>query len=143
MGPSFGQTFDSLVRVLFFSGKTELLICLGAALAFMAILLFVGRVPISYNARNLLVRWKTTVMTGLAFTLVISLMTVMLAFANGLSRLTEKTGQPGNVIVLADGATDESFSTLTFVDASDIERQPGVLKDASGAAQCSKEVFVI
>src|SRR5882724_12011417 len=143
MGPSFGETFDSLVRVLFFSGKTELLICLGIALAFMAILVFVGKVPISYNARNLLVRWKTTVMTGLAFTLVISLMTVMLAFVGGMYKLTEKSGQPGNVIVLADGATDESFSTLSFVDSSDIESEPKVLKDADGVPLCSKEVYVI
>ena len=143
MGPSFGQMFDPLVRVLFFSGKTELLICLGAALAFMALLLLLGKVPISYNVRNLLVRWKTTVMTGLAFTLVVSLMTVMLAFVNGMYKLTEKSGQPGNVIVLADGAVDESFSTLSFVDSSDIERQPEVLKNDKGAALCTKEVYAV
>ncbi len=143
MGPSFGQTFDSLVQILFFSGKTELVICLAGALAFMAFLVLVGKVPISYNARNLLVRWKTTVMTGLAFTLVVSLMTVMLAFVNGMYKLTEKSGQPGNVIVLADGAVDETFSSLSFVDSSDIERQPEVLKNDSGIALCSKEVYVV
>ena len=48
-------------------------------------------------------------------------MTVMLAFVNGMFKLTEKSGQPGtNVMVLADGATD-SFSTLSFVDSSDVE----------------------
>ena len=36
----------------------------------------------------------------------------MLAFVNGMQRLTEGTGQPGNVLVLADGATDEAFSNL-------------------------------
>ena len=46
-------------------------------------------------------------MTALAFTLVIALLTVMMAFVNGMYRLTEATGQPGNVIVLSDGATDE------------------------------------
>jgi putative ABC transport system permease protein len=128
---------------LFYASLPELLTALGLSLAFMVLLTVVGKVPVSYNVRNLLVRWKTTVMTGLAFTLVVSLMTVMLAFVNGMTRLTEKSGQPGNVIVLADGATDETFSTLTFVDASDIERQPGVLKDENGAALCSKEVFVV
>jgi ABC-type lipoprotein release transport system permease subunit len=134
-----GQVFDAL----FYASLPQLLTALVLSLAFMLLLMVVGKVPVSYNVRNLLVRWKTTVMTGLAFTLVVSLMTVMLAFVNGMTRLTEKSGQPGNVIVLADGATDESFSTLTFVDSSDIERQPGVLKDEAGAALCSKEVFVI
>jgi ABC-type lipoprotein release transport system permease subunit len=135
--------FDRLVQILFYSGKTELVICLGAFLGFMAFLFLVGKVPISYNVRNLMVRWKTTIMTALAFTLVVSLMTIMLAFVNGMYQLTEKSGRPGNVIVLADGATDETFSTLSFVDTNDVEQEPNVLKDENGVAQCSKEVFVI
>lgn len=123
--------------------RKELLIGLGCFAALFVGLLLVGKVPVSYNMRNLMIRWKTTVMTALAFTLVVALMTVMLAFVNGMYKLTEQSGHPGNVIVLADGATDEAFSTLSFVDASDVERQPGVLKDDRGAALCSKEVFVI
>ena len=42
----------------------------------------------------------------------IALLTVMMAFVNGMRKLTEGTGQPGNVLVLADGATDEAFSSL-------------------------------
>jgi ABC-type lipoprotein release transport system permease subunit len=143
MADLFTSAFNHLVQILFFSGKAELLACLGAVLGLMALLFVVGKVPLSYNVRNLMVRWKTTVMTALAFTLVVSLMTVMLAFVNGMYQLTEKSGRPGNVIVLADGATDESFSTLSFVDASDIEQEPNVLKDAAGVPLCSKEVFVI
>ncbi len=139
VGKFFGYVFDAL----FYASLPHLLMALAGSLAFMGLLALVGKVPPSYNVRNLMVRWKTTVMTGLAFTLVVSLMTVMLAFVNGMTRLTEKSGQPGNVIVLADGATDESFSTLSFSDTSDIERQPGVLQDENGVAQCSKEVFVI
>lgn len=143
MGSPQKSAFDRLVQILFFSGRTELAAMLAGFLGLMAVLLLVGKVPISYNVRNLMVRWITTVMTGLAFTFVVALMTVMLAFVNGMYKLTEKSGQPGNVIVLADGAVDETFSTLSFVDSSDIERQPGVEKDASGAALCSKEVYVI
>jgi ABC-type lipoprotein release transport system permease subunit len=143
MSDLFTKSFDLLVRVLFSSGKAELLACLGAFLGSMGLLFVVGKVPVSYNVRNLMVRWKTTIMTALAFTLVVSLMTVMLAFVNGMYQLTEKSGRPGNVIVLADGATDETFSTLSFVDASDIEQEPNVLKDPAGVPMCSKEVFVI
>lgn len=121
----------------------KLLIPLATAAGLMLLLLAIGKVPVSYNVRNLGVRWKTTVMTGLAFTLVVSLMTVMLAFVNGMYQLTLNSGQPGNVIVLAEGATDESFSNLSFVDSSDVEREPGVLRDEEGVPLCSQEVFVI
>ena len=100
-------------------------------------------VPFSYNVRNLVGRWKVTLLTALAFTLVVGLMTVMLAFVNGMYRLTEGSGQPGNVIVLSDGATDEMFSNLGFGDIKEIELQPGVEQDASGKPLASWEIYVV
>ncbi len=78
-----------------------------------------ARCRCSYNLRNLVVRWRTTLLTALAFTLVVGLLTVMLAFVNGMYRLTEGSGQPGNVMVLSDGATDELFSNLGYGDVSE------------------------
>jgi putative ABC transport system permease protein len=72
----------------------------------------VARVPVSYNLRNLQVRWKSTLVTALAFTLVVALLTVMLAFVQGMNRLTQGSGQPGNIVVLSQGAVDEAFSNL-------------------------------
>jgi ABC-type lipoprotein release transport system permease subunit len=112
-------------------------------LGLLAVLSFAGKVPLSYNFRNLLVRWRMTVLTGLAFTLVIALLTVMLAFINGMSRLTEDSGHPENVVVLADGSDDESFSTLIFSDSSDIDLEPGVAIGSEGKPLCSREVYII
>ncbi len=117
-----------------------------AGLAFMLLLALLGQVPLTYNFRNLVVRWRTTLMTALAFTLVIGLMTFMLAFVNGMYQLTVQSGQPGNVIVLSDGATDETFSNLNFTDSTDIDRQPGVLRFERGGEEIplsSKEVYII
>ncbi|MHB8971332.1 MAG: hypothetical protein ACYC3X_18785 [Pirellulaceae bacterium] len=84
-------------------------VSIGALAALAA--LFVGRrVPLRYNARNLVVRWKTTLLTAMAFTLVIGLFIVMLGFVNGMYRLTLGSGQPGNVIILSERATDEVVS---------------------------------
>src|SRR6516165_6731205 len=90
----------------------RLLVPLAVAAALLVLMPMLGRVPLSYSLRNLTVRWKTTLMTALAFTLVVSLLVVMLAFVNGMERLTEGSGHPDNVIVLSEGATDESFSYL-------------------------------
>ena len=70
-------------------------------------------------------------------------MIVMLAFVNGMSRLTEQSGQPGNVIVLSDGAIDELFSNFKYTETSDVERQPSVLRDESNRPMCSRETYLV
>jgi len=114
-----------------------------AVLATLALLATVGRVPIRYSLRNLVVRWRTTVLTALAFMLVVGLLIVMLAFVTAMSHLTEQSGQPGNVIVLSDGAIDELFSNFQYTESSDVERQPGVLRDESNHPLCSRETYLV
>ncbi|HXD86285.1 MAG TPA: ABC transporter permease [Urbifossiella sp.] len=80
----------------------------------LLLLLLIGRVPLAYNIRYLWVRRRDTALTALAFTVVVALVVVLLAFVNGMYKLNESTGIPGNVLVLADGATDEIFSNLGY-----------------------------
>jgi putative ABC transport system permease protein len=101
------------------------------------------RVPFSYNFRNLRVRWVTTLLTALAFTLVVGLMTVMLAFVNGMYRLTQGSGRPSNVMVLSDGATDELFSDLGRGDITRIEQEPGIARDEDGKPLVSWETYAV
>jgi ABC-type lipoprotein release transport system permease subunit len=116
---------------------------LAVAAVLMAALVLAGKVPISYNLRNLRVRWKTTVLTALAFTVVVTLLIVMHAFATGVRRLSEGSGQPANVICLSDGASDEMYSSLPLSATSDLARQEGVQSTADGRPLCSREVFVL
>src|SRR6476620_7324276 len=94
-----------------FTGVLAALI-LFALLPLVVTLLPIRKVPLRYNLRNLKARWKTTLVTGIAFTLVTALLTDMLAFVTGMARLTESSGHPGNVLFLSDGATQEAFSSL-------------------------------
>src|SRR5215471_13820498 len=105
-------------------------------LAVLAVLVVAGRVPIKYNLRNLFVRWPMTLLTGLAFTVVIALLTYLLAMVNGMSKLTEDSGHPANVIVMSDGATDESYSYLSLADASHIDHEPGIARNSQGKPLC-------
>ena len=113
------------------------------SLAVLAILTIFGRVPIRYSLRNLIVRWRTTALTALAFMLVVGLMIVMVAFVTAMSRLTEQSGQPGNVIVLSDGAIDELFSNFQYTESSDVERELGVLCDENNHSLCSRETYLV
>jgi hypothetical protein len=126
-----------------------LLLPLAGAMAVVVVLLFAGKVPVSYNLRNLLVRWRITIVTALAFTLVVGLMTVMLAFVNGMYRLTKGSGRPTNVIILSDGATDELFSAISFDEAGDVlnriapDLRPTLRPDERGGTLVSKEVYIV
>jgi putative ABC transport system permease protein len=133
-------TFSTLLLAAGSSGG--IWIAGAVAVALVAGLTVGVKIPLSYLVRNLTVRWRTTMMTALAFVLVISLLTVMMAFVNGMYRLTQSSGQPGNVMVLADGATDESFSNLVAPDMADIENQPGILRE-NDRPLCSRETYLV
>jgi cell division protein FtsX len=114
-----------------------------AILAVLGVLAVAGKVPIKYNLRNLVLRWPMTLLTCLAFTVVIALLTYLLAMVNGMSQLTEDSGHPANVIVMSEGSTDESYSNLSFADSSDIDHEPGVALSSEGKPLCSREVYIL
>ena len=97
----------------------------------LLLLLLIGRVPLAYNLRDLWVRRRDTALTALAFTVVVAIVVVLLSFVNGMNKLNDSTGVPGNVIVLADGSTDELFSNLTITDVSNVEKET-VSEDEKG-----------
>jgi putative ABC transport system permease protein len=112
-------------------------------LAIVALAIF-GKVPITYNLRNLIVRWPVTILTALAFTLVVGLMTVMLAFVNGMYELTKGSVVPGNVIVMSDGALDEQFSNLGYRDTGELDHHSrNVLRDDENRPLASWELYLI
>ncbi|HUQ71176.1 MAG TPA: ABC transporter permease [Planctomycetaceae bacterium] len=116
---------------------------LGVLVLAIALLAALTRVPLSYNALNLVVRWRTAVLTVLAFVLVVGLLVVMLAFVNGMYALTMTSGQPGNVMILSDGSTDEAFSSLAIADVGDIENQPGIVRGEDGRPLVSRETYIV
>src|SRR5262249_20647108 len=72
----------------------------------------------------------------------IALLMFMHAFATGITRLSQKSGQPDNVICLSDGATDELYSNLPTNETSNLARQEGVVQTGDGRPLCSREVYV-
>ena len=113
----------------------------GAALLLL-VLLAIGKVPLSYNIMNLKTRWLTTLFMVGSFTLVIGVQIVLLAFVNGMYSMTESSGQPGNVMIMSEGSTDEAFSNLGFADATEIETQEGVARDENGKSMVSRETYL-
>ncbi len=98
------------------------------------VLLLIGKVPLAYNLRNLRVRWLTNGMTAGAFTGVVWLLAFLLAFVNGMNKMTDNSGIPGNVFVLSDGSTDEVFSNLGYGDIGNVERATADVRQVTDAA---------
>ncbi len=119
-------------------------IVLGASVAIVAVLLFINRVPLIYTIRNITVRWLTTLLTAVAFTCVVALLVVMLAFTTGMQKMTEGTGEPGNVLLLSEGATDEGISNLNISDLGEIEQLPQVEREqGTDRPLASRETYLI
>lgn len=100
-------------------------------------------IPLKYNSRNLVVRWKTTLMTAAGFTLVVAMLVALLAFVEGVETVCKISGEPENVIVLAKGNNDEVFSQLDTRIATELENFPGVAKNQRGDPLCSREMFLV
>ena len=100
-------------------------------------------IPLSYSYRNLRVRWKTTLMTASAFTLVVAALVVMLAFIRGVEEACAASGEPENVLLLAKGDNDEVMSQLNHVVVSQAENTRGVARDAANQPLASRELFMV
>jgi putative ABC transport system permease protein len=100
-------------------------------------------IPLKYNARNLVVRWKTTLMTASGFTLVVAALVVMLAFVEGVQQVCTTSGEPENVIVLAKGNTDEVFSQMDTRLMNELENARGVGRSSTGQPLASREIFLV
>jgi hypothetical protein len=98
----------------------------------LVLLLLIGKVPLAYNFRYLWVRRRDTALTAVAFTVVVALVVVLLAFVNGMYKLNETTGVPGNVLVMSEGSTDELFSNLTRGGEIDNAMRVQLMADARG-----------
>lgn len=99
-------------------------------------------VPVSYNYRNLMVRWRTTLMTASGFTLVVMALMVMLAFVGGVQTVCARSGQPENVVCLKEGNFDEIISQIERSMAFQLETTAGVERSPGGQALCSRELFM-
>lgn len=100
-------------------------------------------VPFAYSYRNLLVRWKTTLMTAAGFTLVVAVLIVMLAFTNGVTAVCAVSGQAENVLCLNKGNIDEILSRIDVHTARELAAAQGVLCDDHGRPLASRELFMM
>lgn len=99
--------------------------------------------PVTYNVRNVFVRWRATASTILGVGLVVTVYILMQAMAAGLERSSANTGDPRNIMVVRKGSTAESSSQVSREQLNMIQYWPQVERDAQGRPLVSGDLVVI
>ena len=99
--------------------------------------------PLTYNFRNVFVRWRATVATVLGVALVVAVYVLVQALAVGLEKSASNTGDPRNVMIVRKGSTAESSSQVSRVQFQTIEFLPQIARDEKGRPLVSADVVVL
>jgi putative ABC transport system permease protein len=95
-----------------------------------------------YQLQNLRIRGVRSTFTVLGVGLVVAVFCYLQCFADGLRRALARSGDPRNVIVLAEAATAESNSVIFRDDLHKLEGIPHVARNAARQALVSPEFVV-
>lgn len=99
--------------------------------------------PLTYNLRNVFVRWRATLATILGVALVVAVYVLIQSMAAGLEKSSQNTGDPRNVMIVRKGSTAESSSQVKREQFKLIEYLPGIALDAKGRPLVSGDVVVL
>jgi putative ABC transport system permease protein len=99
--------------------------------------------PISYNVRNLVVRWRVTVLAIGGIALVTTVLVVLMAMASGFRAALRSTGSTENAVLTQRGSNSELTSAVNFDNARAIMADQRVLRDDAGVPLASPETMVV
>lgn len=100
-------------------------------------------IPITYNLRNIRVRWRTTIATVLGVALVVAVFVMVMALARGLKSTYVQTGDPRNLLVMRRGSTAESSSQIMREEIIRMKYLPGIARDELNRPLFSPEIIVL
>ena len=99
--------------------------------------------PVTYNIRNVLVRWRATLATVLGVALVVAVYVLVQSMAAGLEKSSGNTGDPRNVMIVRKGSTAESSSQVTREQFRLIQYAPEIVRATNGQPLVSADVVVL
>jgi ABC-type antimicrobial peptide transport system permease subunit len=100
-------------------------------------------VPIQYNLRNLFVRRTATLMTAGGIALVVAILVLTLALANGFQQALVVTGRPDNVIITRAGSNSEVMSGISRDQGRILESSQEVARLSDGQPYAVSEMVVL
>ena len=99
--------------------------------------------PLKYNLRNVVVRWKTTGFTVLGIAAVVAVFVLLQSLARGIEASSANTGDPRNVLVVRKGSQAESGSLVSRENFQTIRYFEEIARNDAGEPLISAEVVLI
>jgi len=99
--------------------------------------------PLSYNLRNVLVRWRATLATILGIALVVAVFILIQSLAAGLEQSGRNTGDPRNLMIVRKGSTAESSSQISREQLKTFGYLPQIARDGRGRPLLSADLTVL
>ena len=99
--------------------------------------------PLKYNLRNVVVRWRSTVATILGIALVVGVYVMMQAMAVGIEKSSANTGRSDNLLITRKGSTSESSSIVSREQLRSILYSPEIARNAAGDPLISADVLIL
>lgn len=99
--------------------------------------------PLRYNVRNVIVRWRATLATVLGIALVVSVYVSVQALAVGLEKASASTGDARNLMIVRRGSAAESGSQISREQFNSIQYAPEIARDSADRPLISADTLVI
>ncbi len=133
------STVFSILFSVFNLDNSWMLVYVSIAIVAIGLLTaWAARIPLVYNLRNLKVRYRTTILTGLAFTMVAAVLTGMLGFVNGLKEITDSSGRPKTFWFSRKVRRMKDSATWVLVTSMKSSNRRGLLNSTDNRCRVAK-----
>jgi putative ABC transport system permease protein len=99
--------------------------------------------PLSYNFRNVRVRWQVTLLAVFGVALVVAVFAVLMSMSEGFAAALRTTGRHDNAMIVQRGSGSELTSGVPLADRNMIVVDERVARDASGQPLASWEWVIV
>jgi len=99
--------------------------------------------PLKYNLRNVLVRWRATMSTIIGIALVVTVFILLRALARGIETTNANTGDPRNILVVRKGSQAESGSLVSREQFRTLQYAGEIARNERGEPLISAELVLI
>ncbi len=99
--------------------------------------------PISYNVRNVRVRWQVTLLSIVGIALVVTVFTVLMSMSEGFALALRATGRTDNAIIIQPGSASELTSGVSLEDGNQIVVDSRVARGSDGQPLASWEWVIV
>ncbi len=100
-------------------------------------------IPISYNLRSLIARWRVTLLALGGIGLVVAVIVVLLAMISGFQTVLRSTGSPQNAMITQRGSLSELTSWFSTENANTIMVDDRFARGKDGQPLASCEIVVM